>query len=459
MSVKSKELRENRAKLVPQMRTLADRQKEWTAEDRTAWEAINKQYDDLTAEITREEDAEKVASRLAAVEDEQRSAAPPPNQRTGRENADGRQESRDRRPTEEDRCLAFAGWCRRQMDLDVDERQQEAASRVGMRLDSKALSIDLPDSRYANQLANVYRSNHPTMVQRALSAVQGPAGAFTVPESFITSLEVAMLAWGGMRQVSEILRTTGGEEMSWPTADDSSAEGRQIGESEAVDTTGANIAEPTFGRTIWRAYKFTSDAVLVPNELLEDSAFDVASVLGGMLGERLGRIQNRRCTTGTGAAQPRGIVPASTLGVTTAAAAAITTDEIIQLEHSVDPAYRIGASYMFHDNVLMALRLLKDGEGRYLWQSNVQAGAPDRINGRPYTINQHMASTVQANAITALFGQLNKYKIREVRGIRLYRLEERYRDNDQDGFVAFVRFDGNLLDAGGHPVRHLLQHA
>jgi hypothetical protein len=52
---------------------------------------------------------------------------------------------------------------------------------------------------------------------------------------------------------------------------------------------------------------------------------------------------------------------------------------------------------------------------------------------------------------------LSKYYIRRVNEVRIYRLEERYRDNDQDGFVAFVREDGNLMDAGTAPVKYLQQ--
>jgi HK97 family phage major capsid protein len=56
-----------------------------------------------------------------------------------------------------------------------------------------------------------------------------------------------------------------------------------------------------------------------------------------------------------------------------------------------------------------------------------------------------------------LFGVLPRYKVRRVRDVRMYRLTERYRDTDQDGFVAFMRLDGKLLNAGTCPVKHLLQ--
>jgi HK97 family phage major capsid protein len=102
------------------------------------------------------------------------------------------------------------------------------------------------------------------------------------------------------------------------------------------------------------------------------------------------------------------------------------------------------------------LRKLKDGNGRYLWQDNQQDGEPSRLHGRPITINQDMDSTIAAAKKTLLYGQLSKYKIRSVGGVRLYRLQERFRDNDEDGFIAFIREDGNLLDAGTKPVKVLL---
>jgi hypothetical protein len=67
-----------------------------------------------------------------------------------------------------------------------------------------------------------------------------------------------------------------------------------------------------------------------------------------------------------------------------------------------------------------------------------------------------MDSTVASGKKSLLFGQLSRYKIRSVGEMRMYRLEERYRDTDQDGFVAFIREDGNLLTAGTAPVKYLL---
>jgi HK97 family phage major capsid protein len=258
-----------------------------------------------------------------------------------------------------------------------------------------------------------------------------------------------------MFSVADVIRTTTAEPMRWPTANDTANSGRQIGESSPVNT---NI-DPTFGQITWSAYKFTSDMILVPYELLRDNAVNLVQHLARMLGERLGRIQNNRYTVGSGTSTPKGIVTCAAAGVTTASPTAITFDEVIDLEHSVDPSRRRmpGVGYMFHDNVFKAIRKLKDAQGQYLWQAGANSGAPDTLNTYPYTINQDMSSTISAGAVTMLFGDLSAYKIRQVNEVRLYRLTERYRDNDQDGFVAFIEGDGHLLDAGDGPVRKMTQ--
>lgn len=460
----SKQIREKRAALLPRMQELRDKhhsQEGWSEEDRANWTKVNDEYNELSRQIEAAEQSEQVDQRLAEVQAQQQ--APIGDRSVGREDMTG-EASQPQAPSEEDRAIAFQAWCCRTLGLDLTERHRQAVERTAFPIRRQSLHIPLTRTRELRSLQRDAAGMHPsrwnTLEGRALSAVAGAAGGFTVlPEQLVRSLELAMLAFGGVRATSEIIRTATAEPLSWPTANDTGNMGRRIGESGAVDTTGATTAEPTFGKTTWYAYKYTSDAILVPYELLRDSAFDLAGLLGSMLGERIARKTAVDNTTGTGAAEPRGIVTGSVLGVTAAAAAAITSDEIIRLEHSVDPSYRIGAGYMMHDSVVLAIRLLKDGEGRYLWVPGIRDGRVDTLNGRPVAINQAMASTITNSAITMLFGQLNTFKIREVGTIRLYRLEERYRDNDQDGFMAFLEQDAGPLDAGTHPIRHLQQAA
>lgn len=450
----AQELREERAPVATKIQELADRvndaDHEWSGEDEQEWTRVNAEYDRLSGEIEKQERVERAQS----VSDEQKRPVHRGREVPGRGDSDGHPSRQDRTeaPAEETRALAMQAWFRHQAGETLTDEHEEACRSVGLNPRRTNLDVSLAPHRNLAELQRQCRNSHPALWSRDLSAVTGGSGGFTVPEGFVNSLERNMLFFGGMLQVAEIIRTDSGEPMPWPTADDTGNTGEQLGESASIGSS----VDPTMSQITWNAYKFSSKLIKVPVELLEDSAFDLARIIGEMLGERLGRIQNTKFTTGTGAATPNGIMTAATLGVTAASSTAIIADELLDLEHSIDPAYRTAdARYMMHDDVLLALRKLKDGEGRYLFQSNLREGGPDTINGRQFTINNDMSSTITSSDKTVLFGQLNKYKIRQVRQIRLRRLIERYADNDQEGFIAFLRTDGNLLDAGTAPVKFL----
>jgi HK97 family phage major capsid protein len=286
-----------------------------------------------------------------------------------------------------------------------------------------------------------------------MSIAPSGLGSELIPQGFINQVEINQLAYGSVMMVADMLRTSGGNQIPWPTMNDVGNKGRIIGENTCVNTT----PDPVTGQILFGAYKFTSDAILVPYELLEDEAVApmLPQILSRMLGERLGRIKEEKYTIGTGNGEPQGIVPASTLGLTTAGPA-LSPDDIISLEHSVDPAYRNGAAYMMHDSIIEAVRLLKDNEGRYLWRAGLQDGRPDMLNGRSVYVNQEMDDTLTTGNKAMLFGQFSNFKIREVNNMRMYRLLERFRDCDQDAFLAFCRGDSRLITAGTPSVVHLL---
>ncbi len=430
-------------------------------EDRATFDQANDDYDSIGNEMESLRNVEAVNERADRVAEAQRESVSRTEQLPGRGNQTSRI-SHDHAEVEHLRGLAFNGWIKRQMGEDVTPEQIKAAELTGFNLDLRKLNIPLTRgadfhnfrSQYNSPRCNELRS----FERRALSGFDAAAGAAVVPSEFMNTFEKAMLDFSGVRQVADIMRTATGNEISWPGGNDTGNEGGMIGENVAV----ADTVQPTFEAIKWKSYEFTSNEVLVPTTLLRDAVIDLASLLGEMLGERIGRALNNKFTTGTGNNQPKGVVVASTLGKTAASATAIVSDEIIDLEYSVGLAYRTNGVYMMHDDIALAIRKLKDTTNQYLWQPSYQLGTPTLLNGRPIVTNAHMQSTIVASTKTILFGDFSKYKIREVGSIRMYRLVERHRVNDQDGFLAFGGFDGNLLAVGGAstaPIKHLLQAA
>jgi HK97 family phage major capsid protein len=268
------------------------------------------------------------------------------------------------------------------------------------------------------------------------------------------SLEVALLAYGGMRSVATVIRTATGGPLPIPTTNDSSNKGEIIGEN-----TTSNELEMTFGQLVLDAWKYSSKYVLASMEFLQDTSINVSEFLGSALGTRIARIQNDHFTTGTGS-QPNGIVTASTSSaITFATINTVTADNLTDVIHSVDPAYRANGRWMFHDGGLKMIKKVKvlqysgDTVGVPLWMPGLTAGQPDTILGYPYIINQSM-TTPATGVKSILFGDFSKYIIRDVREVELRRLDELYAVLGQTAFLAFARTDGDLLDAGTHPVKY-----
>lgn len=330
----------------------------------------------------------------------------------------------DKAPSQEEYDDAFWSYVRRGMSRTTHE--QRAALERGLRLEERA----------------------------ALGTTSGSVGGYLIPQGFADVLTRARLQFGGMLQAgTRKFSTDTGNPLPIPMLNDTGNAGALLTENTQITEQ-----EPVFTTKTLNAYTFTSKLILVSWQMLQDSAFDLPALIASIAGERLGRAENTYLTIGTGSGQPQGILTGATAGVTAATgnATSITYANLVALQHAVDPAYRNGAEWMFHDSVLKAIRLMVDAQNRPLWSPGYDlgqniGGMPPTILDSKYTINQDMPA-MAANAKSILYGDMSAYWIRMVRDQTLVRLEERYADYLQTGFFVFERLDGALIDAGTHPL-------
>ena len=290
-------------------------------------------------------------------------------------------------------------------------------------------------------------------IRNAMSTTTTTEGGFTVATEYQKTLEIAMKAFGGMRAVASAIRTATGATLNFPTTDPTAEIGEIVGQNAAV--TGQDTV---FGNISLDVFKYSSKKIALPFELVQDSFIDIEAYIQQLLAMRLGRITNTHYTNGSGSGQPRGLVTAAGSGKVGATGQTTTVlyDDLVDLEHSIDPAYRNqpGVGYMMHDSSVRVLRKIKDGQGRpifvpgYEGNALIDGGAPDRLMGRPININQDVP-VMAANAKSILFGQFSKYVIRDVMDLTVFRMtDSAFTLNGQIGFVAFMRTGGNLVDVG-----------
>ena len=432
-TVNSKTLREERGQLVKQMQDMVKDANErevpgLTGEERETFEKLDAAQDALT---TRAKDIEKIETLDVGGQ-----ALPAIS--LGDMAAPERQDDRQRSDAYEAESRAFTDYLKGRGGVPAEHQSSE-------------------DRGWRMQL----RQQHQGLEHRATTAqtVTTPGGGNTIPNAMMAALEEALKAHGGVRDVATVIRTDSGATLPVPTVNDST----EVATILAINTE-ADVKSMSFGQKTFSAYKYTSGVVLIPKELMEDSAVDLPSFIGGALGTRVARGTNAHFTTGQATdTQPQGIVNDTVAGVTAATRNTVTYGELLSLQHAVDPAYRADPScgWMFSDNTLQKVKQLVDSQGRPLWMPGLTVGEPDTLLGYGFTINQDMASMGTATGAAKkaiLFGAMNRYWIRDVRDITLLRLDERYATLAQTAFLTFSRHDGGMVIAatGNRPVSHLI---
>ena len=278
-------------------------------------------------------------------------------------------------------------------------------------------------------------------------------GGFLVPEDFSNALDVAMKFSGPVEQLAQVLNTTTGALLPYPTVDDTSVIGAILAEASA-DT----VSDMTFSAINLGAYTYTSKIVKVSRQLLQDNAFDLEAFLVDALGQRIARGTNADFTTGDGSSKPTGVVYASAAGKTAASATAITAAELLDLMYSVDPSYRnaANAAFMMKDSTLSAVRKLGIGSSNDfpIFMPGTAVGQPDMLFGKPVYVNNDMAAIATGNK-SVVFGDFSKYVVRVAGPLQFLRQDELYAASLVVGFTAFKRVDAGLLQSNA--IKHLVQ--
>jgi HK97 family phage major capsid protein len=285
-------------------------------------------------------------------------------------------------------------------------------------------------------------------IRNAMSTTTPAEGGYTVPSEIAAMVINRLKAYGGMRDVAEIITTDSGNGLNFPTSDGTGEVGEIVGENAAVAA-----GDITFGTAALNTFKYSSKKIALPIELIQDSAIDVIAFVVNRLAERIARIQNTHFTVGAGTTLPDGVIPRSGVGKTgaTGQTLTVTYDDLVDLKHSVNRAYRSNAKFMLNDLSVAVVSKLKDTTGRPIWvpgdSEGITGGTPDTLLGFTVVTNDDVA-VMAANAKSIAFGDFSKYIIRDVANSTSIR---RFDDSafallGQVGFCGWQRSGGNLVD-------------
>ena len=262
--------------------------------------------------------------------------------------------------------------------------------------------------------------------------------ANTVPKSFFDEVfDIARLT-SPMLEVSDVITTTSGEDLTIPTLTAYS--------TASLTSAGSalNASEPTYSSITLGAKKYGM-LIQAANELVTDAGFDLGAHLARQAGNAIGAAVGNALTLGTGTTQPTGVAVAAGSGITggTGVAGAFTADNLIDLAYSVDGAVRRlpGAAFMANGQTIGAMRKLKDTAGNYLYQVGV--GYPDTFAGFRVVENPFIAA-IGTTAKSVLFGDLSSYKVRVAGGLQVSSSQDYAFNEDLTTWRFLIRLDGNL---------------
>ncbi|THA41820.1 phage major capsid protein [Streptomyces sp. A1547] len=362
------------------------------------------------------------------------------------------------RSVEADTSLSEAEKRTRVERIDVDVRGLEAEAREAVErgereaevrsLAARVGGLVLPGAPEARQgdrdeaaeLRAVARGDMPGVDFDLRTATSGSAAnaGNTFATSFVAQVIEAMRVRSDFFSKARTLTTGSGETIEYPVKN-----GRPTA-AQVSENTAYGKSDGSWTKTNIGAYKY-GVIVEATQEIVDDSQLDILGILAEDAGEAVADKVMADLLVGNGTGKPWGWITRATGGVNAANLAGVTTDNLIDLQHSILKPYRRNAVFMTSDQAVQGLRKLKDTTGNYIWQPALTAGAPDTILGTPIMTDPNVV-TSGAGAKVLVYGDPSKYLIRQAKSLRVVRSDEYGYDRDVVAFKVTWRGSGDLFD-------------
>ncbi len=183
---------------------------------------------------------------------------------------------------------------------------------------------------------------------------------------------------------------------------------------------------------------------LIGRSVENNGAFDVVTFIVNQMAEEIAVWIEGQLLNGTGSNAAQGALATGTT-MTAAAAAAITADELIELQSKIKQAYQARACWTMHPDTFVAIKKLKDGNSRYLLQDDVTGEFPYRLLGKPVYLSDNMPK-LAAGAKAVLYGDYSGLSVNIRENISIQVLREKYATQHAIGVVAWFEFDSKVTD-------------
>lgn len=290
---------------------------------------------------------------------------------------------------------------------------------------------------------------------KSFSAASGAEGGFAVPDELDAVIARTLKDISPIRGIANVVQTgsagyrklitRGGTPSGWVSETAARPETATPDFTEIAPPSGELYANPAASQS-----------------MLDDAGFNVEQWLASEIAEEFARAEGAAFIHGTGNNQPSGFLAAPTSDAADAARAFGTLqtiaagadggfnalapeDRLVDLMHSLKPAYRQGASFVMNSSTLAAIRKFKTGDGAFLWQPGLAEGRPDTLLGYPVVEAEDMPD-IASDSLSIAFGNFRAgYLIAERSTTSI--LRDPFTNKPFVHFYATKRVGGQLLNS------------
>lgn len=176
----------------------------------------------------------------------------------------------------------------------------------------------------------------------------------------------------------------------------------------------------------------------VSKSLVNNSQFDIVSFVIGQMAKSIARFIEKILLKGE-SGKVDGLSKV-VLNVNAKSQTAVTVDELLILRDSVKDAFQNNAEWYMSPNTLTAIRLLKDGNGRFLLEETVNGPV---LLGKPVHKSDQMDDMSQGK-VAIYYGDMSGLAVKVTEDTSIQVLNERFATEHAVGIVAWLEIDAKL---------------
>ena len=176
--------------------------------------------------------------------------------------------------------------------------------------------------------------------------------------------------------------------------------------------------------------------------LINNSQFDIVNYVINKVAESIALFLEKEIISGEGTTKMTGVLVDTLVKKVETADDVPTADEFIAVQVEVPQQYQTGAMWLVSNKTLLAMRQMKDENGRYFLQNDLTNGFGYTFLGKPVMVSDQMTDT------NVVYGDFSGYFVNIHEGSSIKVLNEKYADEHAVGVVAWLEVDGKVMEEG-----------